>query len=231
MTALVSYRYESPVATLTLNNGKVNALSPAVIEALNQALDQAEKDKAIVVITGQPGILSGGYDLKVMMSGPQQAIDLVTQGSRLSRRLLSHPFPVIVACNGHAVAKGAFLLLSADYRIGVEGAFNIGLNEVAIGMTMHQAGIEIAHDRLTRPAFQRAVIGAEMFSPQAAVDAGFLDETVAPEDLESAVHKAALRLSKLNMPAHGKTKIKARAPLLAALDEAIALDAKYFGQA
>ncbi len=231
MNALVSYRYESPVATLTLNNGKVNALSPAVIDALNEALDQAEKDKAIVVITGQPGILSGGFDLKVMMSGPQQAIDLVTMGSRLSRRLLSHPFPVIVACGGHAVAKGAFLLLSADYRIGVKGAFTIGLNEVAIGMTMHQAGIEIARDRLPRPAFQRAVIGAEMFSPEAAVEAGFLDEVVAPEALEDAVHRAAMRLSKLNMSAHGNTKVKARAPLLSALDDAIALDAQHFGRA
>lgn len=230
MNELVSYRYESPVATLTLNNGKVNALSPDMIAAINKALDQAEKDKAVVVLTGRPGILSGGYDLKVMMSGPQQAIDLVTLGSRLSRRLLSHPFPVIVACSGHAIAKGAFLLLSADYRIGVEGAFTIGLNEVAIGMTMHQAGIEIARDRLTRPAFQRVVIGAELFDPTSALAAGFLDEVVTLEDLESASQRAADRLGKLNMTAHRNTKVKARAPLLQALDEAIALDAKYFGQ-
>lgn len=108
MSDLIAYHLEDGIATLTLCNGKVNAISPDVITAFNAALDQAEQDRAVVIITGQPGILSGGYDLKVMTAGPQQAVDLVTQGSTLARRLLAHPFPVIVACSGHAVAKGAF---------------------------------------------------------------------------------------------------------------------------
>ncbi|MGE5621907.1 MAG: crotonase/enoyl-CoA hydratase family protein, partial [Bacillota bacterium] len=157
MSELVAYQLTDGIATLTLNNGKVNAISPDVIAALNQALDRAEQDRAVVILTGQPGVLSGGYDLKVMMSGPQNAVALVTAGSTLARRMLSHPYPIIVACSGHAVAKGAFLLLSADYRIGVDGPFTIGLNEVQIGMTMHHVGIELARDRLTKPAFQRSV--------------------------------------------------------------------------
>ena len=136
MSELITYHLEDGIATLTLSNGKVNAISPDVIAAFNAALDQAVTDRAVVIITGQPGILSGGYDLKVMTSGPKEAVSLVTSGSTLARRLLSHPFPVVVACPGHAVAKGAFLLLSADYRLGVDGPFSIGLNEVQIGMTM-----------------------------------------------------------------------------------------------
>ncbi|MEG2134138.1 crotonase/enoyl-CoA hydratase family protein, partial [Pseudomonas sp.] len=160
MSELITYHLEDGIATLTLNNGKVNAISPDVIAAFNAALDQAVQDRAVVIITGQPGILSGGYDLKVMTSGPKEAVSLVTAGSTLARRMLAHPFPIIVACPGHAVAKGAFLLLSADYRIGVEGPFSIGLNEVQIGMTMHHAGIELARDRLRRSAFHRSVINA-----------------------------------------------------------------------
>lgn len=224
MNELVDYRFEDGIATLTLNNGKVNAISPEVIAALNDALDQAVQARAVVIITGQAGILSAGYDLKVMTSSPQNAISLVTQGSTLARRLLSHPFPVIVACPGHAVAKGAFLLLSADYRIGVEGPFHIGLNEVQIGMTMHHAGIELARDRLGRAAFERSVIGAEMFDPAGALQAGFLDQIVAPEQLQSAALAAAQRLQKLNMKAHAKTKLKARRTFLETLDEAILLD-------
>lgn len=148
MSNLVSYSQLDGVATLTLAHGKVNAVSPGVIAEFNAALDQAEADGAVVILTGQPGILSGGYDLKVMMSGPQDALDLVASGSTLARWMLAHPQPIIVACSGHAVAKGAFLLLSADYRIGVEGAFQIGLNEVKIGMTLHQVGIALARDRL-----------------------------------------------------------------------------------
>lgn len=228
MPDLIDYRLADGVATLTLNNGKVNAISPAMIEAFNQALDQAVADRAVVVITGQPGILSGGYDLKVMTAGPQQAVDLVTAGSTLARRLLAHPHPVIVACSGHAVAKGAFLLLSADYRIGIEGPYQIGLNEVMIGMTMHHAGIALARDRLRRSAFHRSVICAEMFDPHSAVDAGFLDEVVSAEALPGAVAKAAQRLKSINQLAHRNTKLKVRQALLETLDSAIAQDREQF---
>ncbi|MCY1407168.1 Fatty acid oxidation complex subunit alpha [compost metagenome] len=229
MTELLSYQLEDGIATLTLNNGKVNAVSPAVIDALNQALDQAEQDRAVVILTGQPGILSGGYDLKVMTSGPENAIKLVTAGSTLARRMLAHPYPIIVACPGHAVAKGAFLLLSADYRIGVEGPFNIGLNEVQIGMTMHHVGIELARDRLSKSAFQRSVINGEMFDPRSAVDAGFLDKVVPTEQLMATAFAAAQQLKKINMTAHRNTKLKVRKPLLESLDKAIQMDQGHRG--
>ncbi|MDX9673723.1 MULTISPECIES: crotonase/enoyl-CoA hydratase family protein [unclassified Pseudomonas] len=229
MSELIAYHLEDGIATLTLNNGKVNAISPDVIAAFNAALDQAVTDRAIVIITGQPGILSGGYDLKVMTAGPKEAVSLVTAGSTLARRLLSHPFPVIVACPGHAVAKGAFLLLSADYRIGVDGPFSIGLNEVQIGMTMHHAGIELARDRLRRSAFHRSVINGEMFDPKSAVDAGFLDKVVAAEELPSAALAAARQLKKINMTAHKNTKLKVRKALLEALDNAIIQDQEHLG--
>ncbi|AAY91129.1 crotonase/enoyl-CoA hydratase family protein [Pseudomonas protegens] len=229
MSELISYHLEDGIATLTLSNGKVNAISPDVIAAFNAALDQATADRAVVIITGQPGILSGGYDLKVMTAGPKEAVALVTLGSTLARRLLSHPYPVIVACPGHAVAKGAFLLLSADYRIGVEGPFSIGLNEVQIGMTMHHAGIELARDRLRRSALHRSVINGEMFDPQSAVDAGFLDKVVAPDELQGAALAAARQLKKINMVAHKNTKLKVRKALLDALDNAIIQDQEHLG--
>ncbi|MFL9812429.1 crotonase/enoyl-CoA hydratase family protein [Stutzerimonas sp. VN223-3] len=227
MSDLVSYELEDGIATLALNNGKVNALSPAVFDALNAAFDRAEQDRAVVILTGQPGILSGGYDLKVMTSGPENAIALVTTGSTFTRRMLAHPFPIIVACPGHAIAKGAFLLLSADYRIGVEGAFNIGLNEVQIGMTMHHSGIEVARDRLTKPAFQRSVINGEIFNPQAALEAGFLDRIVPAGELLDVAKATAAQLKKINMTAHKNTKLKARKALLETLDQAIVLDQQH----
>jgi len=229
MSELIAYHLEDGIATLTLNNGKVNAISPDVIAAFNAALDQAVADRAVVIITGQPGILSGGYDLKVMTAGPKEAVALVTAGSTLARRLLSHPFPVIVACPGHAVAKGAFLLLSADYRIGVEGPFSIGLNEVQIGMTMHHAGIELARDRLRRSAFHRSVINGEMFDPKSAVDAGFLDKVVTAEELQGTALVAARQLKKINMLAHKNTKLKVRKQLLETLDDAILQDQQHLG--
>ncbi|RIA36194.1 enoyl-CoA hydratase [Ectopseudomonas oleovorans] len=227
MSDLISYQLEDGIATLTLSNGKVNAISPDVIAAFNAALDRAEQDRAIVIITGQPGILSGGYDLKVMTSGPQNAINLVAAGSTLARRMLSHPYPIIVACPGHAVAKGAFILLSSDYRIGVEGPFSIGLNEVQIGMTMHHVGIELARDRLRKSAFHRSVINGEMFDPVGAVDAGFLDKVVPAEQLLPTAQAAAQQMKKINMTAHKNTKLKVRKALLETLDAAIEIDKQH----
>ncbi len=224
MPEFVSYQLDDGVATLTLCNGKVNAISHDVIAGLNAALDRALNDRAVVILTGQPGILSGGYDLKIMTSSINNAIALVTAGSLLARRMLSHPFPIIVACPGHAVAKGAFLLLSADYRVGVEGAFSIGLNEVQIGLTMHHVGIELARDRLSKAAFQRSVINAEMFNPASARDAGFLDTVVTSDALMPAAQAMAQQLKKINLKAHAGTKLKARQALLATLDAAIELD-------
>ena len=224
MSESVKFQLDGAVATITLSNGKVNALSPDVIAAINASLDRAEEAAAVVILTGQPGILSGGYDLKVMKTGPEATRDMVAAGSALTLRMLGHPQPIIVACPGHAVAKGAFLLLACDYRIGVQGAFQIGLNEVKIGMTMHQVGIALARDRLTPAVFQRSVINAEMFGPQAALAAGFLDEVVAPDQLMASAQTMADQLSQLNMKAHTQTKRKARKTLLETLAAAIEVD-------
>ncbi|MFQ3236952.1 MAG: enoyl-CoA hydratase [Paraglaciecola sp.] len=224
MTNLVDYQYENNVATITLQNGKVNAFSHQLIDELQAALDKAEAAKAVVVLTGQPGMFSAGYDLSVMKQSMDAAMQLVEKGSRLTRRMLSFPFPVIAACSGHAVAKGAFVLLAADYRIGLQGNFKIGLNEVAIGMTMHHAGVELARGRLAPVFFNRSVILAEMVSPDDAVKAGFLDLVVEQNAFTQTVASAAQSLSKLNMKAHHQTKLKARDELLNILDKAIEKD-------
>ncbi len=224
MTDVVAINIENKVATITIQNGKVNAISHQVIDELNKALDQAQEAEAVVVITGKPGMLSGGYDLNVMRESMSAAMQLVEKGSTLSRRLLSFPYPVLVACPGHAVAKGAFLLLSADYRIGVEGDFKIGLNEVAIGMSMHDAGVELARGRLAPVFFNRSVILAEMVSPQDAITMGFLDKVVDESQFLPTVNFIAQAMTKLDMKAHYNTKLKARADLLKRLDAAIEKD-------
>ena len=229
MTDFVDYALNDGVATIVINNGKANALSHDVFEELNKALDQAEQDKAVVILTGQPGIFSGGYDLKEMQKGMKEAAALVAVGSKLTRRLAAFPFPIIGACSGHAIAKGAFIMLSVDYRVGIEGSFKLGLNEVAIGMTMHNAGIEIARHRLAPAHFYRSVINAEIYNPEGAVSAGFLDEIVAPDQLLSRANELAQGFRKLNMRAHAQTKLKAKAGYLELLDRCIEKDSESLG--
>ena len=224
MNTPVDLKLDGNIATITINNGKVNAISHEVIDHINDALDKAEAAQSVVVLTGQDGMFSGGYDLKVMKESMASAMNLVEKGSTLSRRLLAFPYPVIAGCSGHAVAKGAFLLLSADYRLGIQGDFKLGLNEVAIGMSMHHAGLEIAKGRLAPVFFNRSVILAEMVAPKDAVTAGFLDKVVEPEVFAQTLDYIAQAATKLDMKAHYSTKLKARKELLEALDNAIESD-------
>ncbi len=226
MSDLIKLDIAEGTAKLTLSNGKVNAFSHDMINQFQAALDEVESAKVPVVITGQPGMFSGGFDLKVMQSGPANAIALVTEGSKLTRRLLAFPTPVISACTGHAVAKGAFILLCSDYRLGAEGAFKIGLNEVAIGITMHYAGIAMAKHGLTDSYVNRSLYLAEMFDPKGAVKAGFLDELLPADTVIDSAMIRADACTGLNMKAYVGTKLKAREALLSQMDHAIEVDAK-----
>jgi enoyl-CoA hydratase len=226
MNEFVTYQSEENYAIITINNGKANAISHEVIAGLNLSLDKAEQENKIVILTGTAGIFSGGFDLKVMTKSPESAIELVTKGSKLSLRMLSYPKPIILACNGHAIAKGAFLLLSVDYRIGIEGDFKIGLNEVLIGMTMHNAGIAIAKARLSEVYMNRSVVNAEIFNPKEAIKAGFLDMIVPESHLMPTAIKVADMFSKLSKKAHAETKLKVRQQHLADLENAILQDAQ-----
>ena len=224
MNELVQYKSEENYALITIANGKANAISHEVIAGVNAGLDKALEEDKVVVITGQPGIFSAGFDLKIMTKSAESAKELVTKGSQLSLRMLSFSKPIIVACSGHAIAKGGFLLLSADYRIGVEGDFKIGLNEVMIGMTMHHAGIVIARARLAHTHLDRSVNNSEIYTPKEAVKAGFFDVVVPESQLKATVIKVAKMFSKLNAKAHAATKLKVRKPHLIALEKAIAQD-------
>ena len=224
MNEFVTYQSEDNFVVITIKNGKANAISHEVIHGLNRSLDKAQQENKVVILTGQNGIFSAGFDLKVMTKSSESAKELVIKGSKLSLRMLSFPQPIIVLCSGHAIAKGAFLLLSSDYRIGVAGDFKIGLNEVMIGMTMHHAGIAIAKARLSEVYLNRSVNNAEIYNPKEAVKAGFLDMIVPEKELLSTAIKVAEMFSKLNKKAHFETKLKVRKTHLKDLEKAIELD-------
>src|SRR3954447_3906297 len=188
---LVTYELDGQVATITMDDGKVNALSLDMLGELHTAFDRAARDNAVAVLTGRSGILSAGFDLKVIRTTGPDAVTMLRRGFELAEKLLSFPTPVVIACPGHAIAMASFLLLSGDYRLGADGNFKITANEVAIGMTLPYAAIEICRGRLTPSQLNRALITAEVFPPDAAVAAGYLDRVVAVDDLLDAAKTLA----------------------------------------
>jgi enoyl-CoA hydratase len=224
MKQLVTYRLQDSIATIAMDDGARNVLSPAMFSEIGAAFDRAESDRAVVVLTGREGVFSAGFDLRVLGGGGSDAYEMVKTGFELAERILSFPAPVVVACTGHAVAMGVFLLLSGDYRVGAAGPYKIGANEVAIGITMPFFGVEMCRQRLSPAHFHRAAINAEIYRPEDAVAAGFLDQVVPASDLPETVRSKAAELAKLSPGVHTASKLRVRDHALKSIRAAIEAD-------
>lgn len=212
MSDHVTYTLVGAVAHIAIDDGKANALSHTILTALNEGLDRAEREAKAVVLSGRPGRFCAGFDLSVMTAGPDAVRALVREGALLMMRLYELPRPVVVACSGHALAAGAIMLMAADVRIGAQGAYKIGLNEVGIGMPIPIFAAELARDRLSRRHLNAATALATIYDPDGAVDAGYLDTVVDPSALlDDAASRAETLASTLNLRAFSATRTTMRA--------------------
>ncbi|KAA0232741.1 MAG: Fatty acid oxidation complex subunit alpha [Acidimicrobiales bacterium] len=181
---VVQFDLNGDVAVLRFDDSKANALSFTALESLNRALDRAEAEAKAAVIIGREGRFCAGFDLAVMTGDNRDdARRLLATGADFGLRLYLAPIPVVLGVTGHALAMGAILLTCADYRIGAEGQFKLGLNEVAIGMSVPEFGVELVRDRISKRWFLPAVQHAHIFDPQGALGAGFLDEVVEADEV------------------------------------------------
>ena len=201
------------IAEIQLDDGKVNALSEVMLEALLAAIAQAAAADAALLISGRAGCFSGGYDRKLIDAGGPACDVMRAAGDRLTLALLDYPAPLVVASTGHAMAKAAFVLLLADYRVGAAGDFRIGLNEVAIGMTMPVGAMLQARARLAPQWLNRCALQAEYLNPQQALEAGFLDELQSAEQLLERARAKTHQLAALDRTAYRETRARMHAPL------------------
>jgi enoyl-CoA hydratase len=221
----LDYQLNDGVATIRLDDGKVNALSVDMQTAIHDAIGQAETDEAAIVLTGRSGMFSAGFDLATIGAGGPATKEMVIGGFRLAERMLRHPRPFVAGCTGHAIAMGTFLMLMTDYRVGPStGSYKWVANEVAIGLTMPRAAVEMLRMRLTPAAADKAVNLSHQFGPDDALASGYFDELVPLDDVverATAVARAGLAL---DARAHAQSKLRSRGPGLAALAQAIQED-------
>jgi enoyl-CoA hydratase len=226
MGSPVTYSRSGSISRIVMDDGKVNVMSIEMLEALHSAFKQAEKDGAVVIFGARGKHFSAGFDLKVLTNGTADDIlKMLTLGAELALRILSFPRPVVAACHGNAFPMGAFLILSSDLRFAADGAYKIGMNEVAIGLTLPLFAVEVARQRLTPAYFNRAAVTGEMFGPAEAVTAGFFDCVVPASELETHANQTAEALTKIDMAAHAGTKLRVREQAIKAIRAAI--DAEY----
>ncbi|MGL4576297.1 MAG: crotonase/enoyl-CoA hydratase family protein [Burkholderiaceae bacterium] len=228
---LLRYEFEAGIATITMDDGKANVMGLPMLQALNAALDRAQADRAVVVLTGRPGMFCAGFDLAVFKHGdPQDQLHMLEAGARLTQRLLAFPYPVIALCTGHAIAMGAFILLCVDLRIGVSGTSIIQVNEVEIGLTLPRFAVEVCRQRLSPAHLVLAAGTAHRYSAAQALAAGFLDELAASELLSRAVRANAESLQGLYAESFMHAKQRLHGVTLNTLNAAIDADVAEWAQ-
>jgi enoyl-CoA hydratase len=223
MSEPISYTRRGSVVEIVMDDGKANVMSPAMLEALHAAVDGAAQDGATLVLrSARPGVFSAGFDMKLLASGDRaRSVAMVRSGGELAMKLLAFEAPVISVCAGHAYPMGAFLLLSSDLRIGATGEYLIGLNEVTVGIPVPGFALELARSRLHPAWLSRTALTGEMFAPEDAQAAGFLDRLVPPDLLENAIAGAVEALQRVHRPSHVTVKRRLRSGLLASMRDAL----------
>jgi len=223
MTTPVTYALEGTTAIVTMDDGKANALSNEMIDALVEALARAEQEASAMVLAGRAERFCAGFDLRVMMSGPEHAKAMLMRGSELLMKLYAAKIPLVIACTGHALAGGALVVLTGDHRIGAAGAYKLGLNEVGIGMPVPVLAMELARDRLSKRALTQATLLAQIYDPDEALRAGYLDVVLPAAEVLPRAKQEAARLGAFSRSAFQATKARLRgttiAHIRASLDE------------
>ncbi|HYF45610.1 MAG TPA: enoyl-CoA hydratase-related protein, partial [Acidimicrobiales bacterium] len=100
MSDALTYELDGAVAVVRLDDGKANALGPATVTALDEALTRAEGEAGALLLLGREGKFSAGFDLSVMTSGEEAMRGLVRSGAELLMRIYGSPLPIVAAANG-----------------------------------------------------------------------------------------------------------------------------------
>jgi enoyl-CoA hydratase len=218
----MNYALTNNIASINIDDGKANVVGHDFLDSLNAALDRTEAEKAgAVILRGREGIFSGGFDLAEFKKGPEEGMAMVGRGFELLIRLYGFPLPLVAACTGHGIAMGAFIIMTCDSRIGTRGDYKLSLPETSIGMELPPILVELTASRISRRHMTRVALLSEVYNPDQAVDAGFIDEVVNADDLDARAQAVAEQLAQLPQAQFAANKLSVRAGTLRAMKESL----------
>lgn len=182
---MIERQMDGDIAILRLARGKGNALNIELLEAIDRAMEEVEREavKAIVV-TGQGSSFSAGVDLnRLAEEGTAYVERFLPALSKTFYRLQTFPKPLVAAVNGHALAGGCLIAVACDYRLMVAGDGRIGLTELTVGVPFPTIALEIARHAMGPAVMAEAVLTAKRYTPAEALSSRMVHELVAPEEL------------------------------------------------
>ena len=214
------------IATLTMDDGKVNAFDVDFFHRLDAALDECADDAA-VVLTGRPGMFSAGLNTKTMATLDADGLtDLLVQFGRTFLRVWLEPRPLVAAVGGHAIAGGTILAMVCDHAVAAEGDFGWGLTETTIGFPLPQWIIAVARGNMASHRLDDLLLPGRMVRPQEAVAVGFADEVRPVEQVLEAAVEHARALAALPLRTYAETKRRLRGAAVDAVRDSLEADTR-----
>lgn len=186
------------VVTLTLNRpAAFNALSEAMLEALQAALNQVAADETarVVVLAATGRAFCAGHDLKEMRAEPNQSYyeRLFAQCGRMMMSIQRLPVPVIAKVQGIATAAGCQLVAMCDLAVACSEA-RFAVSGVNLGLFCATPSVALSRNLGRKAAFEMLVTG-EFISAEEARQRGLVNRVAAPAELDAAVEALVARIA------------------------------------
>ena len=176
-------------AILTLDRGKANAMNAQMVTELRQLMKENEANDEIggVIITGKENFFSAGLDVIELYSYNEEEIKAFWESFfSMIYELASFRKPLIASITGHSPAGGCVLAVCCDYRVMAEGKYQIGLNEIPVGILVNESISSLYAFWLgDRRAYQFLMEGKLMTAKEAA-EYQLIDEVTSPDQVLAA---------------------------------------------
>ena len=176
---MIKTKLDNSILTIHINRPKVNAINMDMIKSMSNVLDSSIKNPNIkgVILTGSEGIFSGGLDLiELADKNKQYMTEFWDMFSNLLIKIYSFPKVIFSAISGHSPAGGTVIAIMTDYRIMTKGKYFIGLNEVAVGLTMPVGIGSVFKNVLGYRVAEKMTMKCELVFPDKAQKLGLIDE-------------------------------------------------------
>ena len=212
----VSIEMHNDVAVIGIDDGKKNVINHEVLDQLEAAFDKAEADGAkAILFKGREGSFCAGYDISVMTGDdPDASAKLGRRGGQLAKRIFASPIPVVGLSQGHAFTIGAVRLACCDFCFSEEGPFKYGMTEVALNVPLTGWALDPMLAKLNKSHHVPALLHSTIYSPEGALEAGFIDKLVPEGEGLKAALQTAEALAELPQKAYKATKLAMRQPIL-----------------
>ena len=219
---------QDSIGHIVLDRPPANSYDKTFMEELDAAIEETHRDdavKAILLRSASEKFFSAGADVSVFAkSGLDEQNAFVVCANEAMGKFESMPKVVVAAINGHCLGGGLEMALCCDFRIAAEGSYKIGLPEVTLGLLPGTGGTQRLPRLVGRQKALELMLRGVTLSPQAAKDAGIVDELVPAAELQAIAVERARSYAEGPSYAVGQIKLAAVQGYGRSLAEGLAIE-------